>query len=180
MHTTKIASSLLHAVLVIGAPYSVGSVVDDLPPGYDRDRYIITYRTTAGKVAIADAAAKVHIDLPSVHTFAATVPEGRVASLLKNPLIASIETDKPRYLLGSIDPASSLRGDGHRRLPETVPYGIAMVQADQVAHAVANRKTICILDSGYALGHPDLSSTSTDANGYSTEWSQDGCWHGTQ
>jgi serine protease len=175
----KTVLPMLQALLLIGAVHSAGSV-GNLPPGFDRDRYIITYETEAGKAAIAEAASKVHLDLPNLRAVAATVPEGRVAGLLRNPLIASIEPDKPRFPVGNVDPSSSLRGDGNRRLPETVPYGITMVQADQVAHAVANRKTICIMDSGYALGHPDLPSTAADVNGYSTEWSQDGCRHGTQ
>lgn len=74
--------------------------------------------------------------------------------------------------------AGSDSSDWHRRLQQTVPYGIRMVQADQVTHNVANSKTICVMDSGYALGHPDLPTTGV--SGYSTNWSQDGCSHGTQ
>ena len=48
-----------------------------------------------------------------------------------------------------------LRGDHHRRLKQTTPYGIPMVQADLAATGTKKKK-ICIIDTGYDLGHQDL------------------------
>jgi serine protease len=56
-----------------------------------------------------------------------------------------------------------------------------MVQADQVAHDAANRKTVCVMDSGYSMGHPDLPTTGVSGYAVSAaNWTQDGCGHGTQ
>ena len=65
---------------------------------------------------------------------------------------------------------------------EEIPYGIEYVHALNVSdHLISNRK-ICIIDSGYQLGHPDLPKNSV--TGYEGElsagdWSQDGIGHGT-
>jgi serine protease len=158
---------------------------DVLPPGYDSNRFILTYKTKVGKAAIVNAASKVHYDFGRIQAIAATVPVDCIAALQENPLI-SVESDPPRFSVGSMHPSSFLRGaqggsdssDRHLQSQQTTPYGITMVQADQISSAFANSKTVCIMDSGYALGHPDLPSTGV--RGYSDNWSQDGCSHGTQ
>lgn len=63
----------------------------------------------------------------------------------------------------------------------TVPYGIDMVKAPQVnATYVSNRK-VCIIDSGYDLGHSDLQTK--DVDGLNTDedlpWDEDTLGHGT-
>jgi serine protease len=186
----KASLRLIQTLFMLSIRCSAGTGANsNLPPGYDSNRYIITYRpyrSGAGKAAIAQAASRVHHNLDGIRSVAATVPAARVAALRRNPFIASIEPDPPRYSVGAADPysllrsASFLRGasESHRDLAETTPYGISMVQADQVTHVDANTKTICVMDSGYGLGHPDLPSTGV--SGFSTNWNQDGCWHGTQ
>jgi len=69
-----------------------------------------------------------------------------------------------------------------RRLKETVPYGISMVQADAIE---MGRKpvTVCVADTGIAPNHPDLKdatvkgTSSSDSNNY--KWSGDTNGHGT-
>jgi serine protease len=66
-------------------------------------------------------------------------------------------------------------------LEEAIPYGIEMVNARLVdASKVTNRK-ICIIDSGYDLGHPDLQSAKVNGttHGSLPPWDQDGESHGT-
>ena len=70
------------------------------------------------------------------------------------------------------------------------PYGIAMVEADQVTDLPG--KKICIIDSGIDGDHPDLPQPGTNANGVTVtgqdetedgsqtfNWSSDPCSHGT-
>ena len=69
-------------------------------------------------------------------------------------------------------------GESHRRLA-TVPYGVPMVQADQVSYNSSNPRTICIIDSGYSLGHEDLPSINVDGYDGKFHWSEDLGGHGT-
>ena len=39
---------------------------------------------------------------------------------------------------------------------QEVPYGITLVQADRVTYDDDERVKVCIIDDGYAYGHPDL------------------------
>lgn len=69
----------------------------------------------------------------------------------------------------------------HQRLlaEEIVPWGIKMIQADQLdvgSHDV----TVCIIDTGYAEGHPDLpSATGTSSPARNFTWNEDLNGHGT-
>src|SRR5690606_29705178 len=87
-----------------------------------------------------------------------------VEALARNPAIEYVEADPKRY------PAA-----------ESLPYGIPMVQADQVAEGVATAGTmVCIIDSGLNLGHEDFGSqfSGTDDPGTGS-WSTDENSHGT-
>jgi serine protease len=65
---------------------------------------------------------------------------------------------------------------------ETIPYGIDLVKANLVdASKVSNRK-VCIIDSGYDLGHPDLQESNVegyDGSNTAGPWYEDGDGHGT-
>jgi len=65
---------------------------------------------------------------------------------------------------------------------ESTPYGITKVQALSVPDdKVANRK-VCVVDSGYNLGHPDLPDGTVVTGSTGTAgllWSNDNDGHGT-
>lgn len=67
---------------------------------------------------------------------------------------------------------------------EEVPWGITAVNALGVSDEYANNTKICIIDSGYDLGHEDLPSIASGAtitgqdNGRDL-WYQDASGHGT-
>lgn len=78
--------------------------------------------------------------------------------------------------------------DHGRRLAETIPYGINMVASayvnDKTPPAGAQPITICVVDTGYDLGHPDLPGSSHGIDGFSPYggselWDVDGHGHGT-
>ena len=80
-------------------------------------------------------------------------------------------------------------GNDHgRRLAEDVPYGITMVESEYVNDKPdpvgAQPITICVVDTGYDLGHEDLPNSDHGVDGYSPYgsgelWDVDGNSHGT-
>jgi len=71
-----------------------------------------------------------------------------------------------------------------RRLAEETPYGIDMVNASYVwpkTPVMTEPIKICVVDTGYDLGHEDLPESDGIAgfNNYGQSWSDDGNGHGT-
>jgi len=99
------------------------------------------------------------------------------------------EDDVAEEELGKLSSTSSSSGSSNtgtvRRLTESIPYGISMVQADQVPMGPYPVK-VCIADTGGAAKHPDLSKSDlSGSNRFSTankarlKWRQDFRGHGT-
>ncbi len=66
---------------------------------------------------------------------------------------------------------------------EAIPYGINLVNALDVSDEFVSNRNVCIIDSGYAMNHPDLPSAAF-VTGMSTDptnapWTIDTCSHGT-
>lgn len=132
------------------------------------DRYVVVYKDAArADAALKAAGAKVVRELRSRSAVAARIPGAAVQGLLNNPHIESIELDARRFPTATGDVAVG---------GETIPYGIPMVQADQLAEGATPRK-ICIIDSGYYTGHEDLSGN--NVTGSPAGWNDDACGHGT-
>jgi serine protease len=136
--------------------------------GAERARVYVVYkdgqRGNAAR-ALAMAGAEVHHDFAGLRGYAVSLPAVALEGLARNPAIEYVEEDPKRYLMA-----------------EDVPYGITAVQANLVA-ALDNASTqVCIIDSGYNLGHEDLPSSNVaghdDPNG-SGNWYQDENSHGT-
>jgi serine protease len=73
-------------------------------------------------------------------------------------------------------------------MAESTPYGITMVQANQVSDSLTANRKICITDTGYTPNHEDLrpytasniAGNDNDGNGNDTgNWFNDGHGHGT-
>src|SRR6185436_13953042 len=77
-------------------------------------------------------------------------------------------------------PGSGTRGAAQSPA-QTVPYGISMVQADQVSDAFASDRKLCIVDSGIDASHEDLQGLTMDGDNLSKsgEWFTDENGHGT-
>jgi subtilisin len=141
----------------------VANAEDPTSPG----RYLVQFtpgNAAQGKAAVAAAGGDVLVDLPQVSAAAVDLPDAAIAGLQNNPNIALIEPDPKRFPLA-----------------ESTPYGIAMVQAPLVSDANASAMTVCIIDSGYAAAHEDLSGGAqvTGNDSSAGPWNQDGCGHGT-
>ncbi|MBI5257093.1 MAG: S8 family serine peptidase [Burkholderiales bacterium] len=134
----------------------------------------------AGRAAVAAARGNVKLEIHGMNAIAAEVPAQALNGLQRNPNIEYIEEDVQRFAFGT--GATPSTGTPYAS-GQLVPYGVKLVQADQLPDTyVANRK-VCIIDSGYDGAHEDLdhSANVTGDNdpGGAGNWYQDQNHHGT-
>ncbi|MDF0534789.1 S8 family serine peptidase [Shewanella sp. A32] len=133
----------------------------------DNGRYIVKFKEGKGPAVAAmlkSQGAKLELDLAKHNAAAFTLPAQALAGLSHNPNVEYVEPDVKRYPMS-----------------QTVPYGIPMVQADQVSDSQAGNMKVCIIDSGYDYYHEDLSDNMVDGIGSSEtgDWRTDELHHGT-
>lgn len=152
----------------LGAPTDAKTLAAPSPDG----RYIITYKAqyksqNAHKALVAKGG-KIARELTRQNAVAAYLPGESLQDLLADPTIESIEVDPRRYALA-----------------ESVPFGVPMVQADQVPAAPpsgdAGRIKVCIIDSGISAAHEDFAGVPINGNNVpgTGNWNEDLCGHGT-
>ena len=105
--------------------------------------------------------------IPSANTVALMLNNEQKAQLENDARVQTIEIDPKRYLYS-----------------ESTPYGITMVQANQLSDSGTVNQKVCIVDTGYMLNHADLPSSGiTGDDGYGSNntgnWYNDGNGHGT-
>jgi len=163
-----------------------------------------------GKFGTQQAATSALADAKVTTLFSGTMsamsvelPKASLVELSSNPNVAFVEEDFKRYLIGGLrhsSSSSSPRTGGERDLlspgdgltsPSTgtpyatgqlVPYGIKMVQANLLANTDASNMKVCIIDTGYDIGHEDLPSDGSIVTGednFIAPWYYDFWAHGT-
>ncbi len=103
--------------------------------------------------------------VPEQHLISVELTTEQLQQVKANPQVALIEADPIRYLLA-----------------ESTSAGIEMVKALQVPDNLISNRKVCILDSGYTLNHPDLTSSSVSGDtgdGSTGNWYEDSNGHGT-
>lgn len=148
----------------------------------DTSRVIVMFKPGAaanGRATVAVAKGRVVHEIEGMDAIAIEVPVQALKGLEHNPNVEYIEEDVKRYPLGGTSPSTG----SPYALGQLVPYGIKMVQADQLPDSmVANRK-ICIIDSGYDRSHEDLDADASRINGEfdsgTGSWFTDENHHGT-
>jgi subtilisin family serine protease len=156
---------VLAAVCALALPTLVGAQRSGLNPSNrvsdaadtasSDDRYIIKFRQY-GRFAVDDvraAGGRVVRELPEYSAAAAHLNDRARQALANNPNVEFIEADPRRYPMQTNPTWSDQPISGTN---ETTPYGIQMVQADQVSDQHASNRRICIVDSGYKDAHEDL------------------------
>jgi len=111
------------------------------------ERVIVGFQPGKSQVVnklVAGNGGRVELDLARHNAMAVELPRQAVANIAKNPNVVYVEEDVKRYPMA-----------------EVTPYGIGSVQADQAFQPGLGGKTVCIIDSGYDLGHPDLPTAVT-------------------
>ena len=143
-------------------------------------RYIVKFRegrSAAGQGALRAANARVVLSLEEQDAVAVHIPAAALNGLSRNPNIEFIEEDVIREPFAVSDVPTTGT--------EVLPYGVQMVQANQIVPSNAGNKRICIIDSGYSEQHDDLRAWSgTDltaklADAGSGSWNKDSCGHGS-
>ncbi|GAA5443000.1 hypothetical protein Misp06_01176 [Microbulbifer sp. NBRC 101763] len=134
----------------------------------EEKRYIVTFKDGKEETVrslVKENGGRKALELNRHNAMAAHLPAEAVMALRRNPNIAFIEEDIKRYALS-----------------QETPYGIPMVQADQLTDLQAGNRTVCIIDSGYDLAHEDLSGNAVngtnDPEG-TGNWYEDQSGHGT-
>ncbi len=124
----------------------------------------------AVKNTLKSLGAKVKAEYPQMNIIAAELSAADIAALTNNANVEYVEEDLQRHFMA-----------------QTQPYGIGMVQADQVNDSVASAasggKKICIIDSGLDLPHEDMGTKYGTINGTNDSgtgnWFDNGGPHGT-
>ena len=129
--------------------------------GAETGRFIVVYEDAwHARGAVSSAALNVRRELPEINALAVTMSPDDALALVGTPGVAYVEPDPPRFLQA-----------------QSVPYGIDLVGASSVAPG-PDPITVCVIDTGFDLGHPDLPKGARVA-GFGDDWSEDPCGHGT-
>lgn len=183
--------AMLCSVAVLGLASSAASAA---PPV----RYIVGFKAgadTDASAAVIRARGNVKRKIRGMNAMSVELPGAQVEALRADKNVSYVEIDPPRYLpsmemspeytsaterSAAANPAS---GKSYY-LGQDVPYGIGMVEADQLPNGGAktgNRK-ICIIDSGYDRSHEDLNNNGTVTGEFDPGtgwWHTDENGHGT-
>ncbi|RZQ51646.1 alkaline serine protease [Pseudoalteromonas phenolica] len=185
----KTTQALIFCGTLVPTVYASGSLPEVLGENFDQEqRYIVTLKKENQAVALPfklspmqakqlqfnrlqsvadDVAAEAVQVLPSINAVSVELTLQQRMQIASRSDVVSIEVDPKRHLLA-----------------ESTPYGIGMVQANQLSDNMSGNRKVCIMDTGYTLNHPDLPSTGiTGDDGYGSNdtgnWYNDGNGHGT-
>lgn len=153
-------------------------------------RYLVEFvdgKTNNGRAALKSVGGVIKLDLGKHNAVAAEIPDAKVGMLKNNPNVRTVEVDELRYPISMVRslPSGTDRIVGADGEPagQIIPYGVSLVQADQLQGAVNSGIKVCVIDSGYDLGHEDKPGMpvvdGTDDLAGSGPWSKDGDGHGT-
>ncbi|MFC5478000.1 S8 family serine peptidase [Massilia suwonensis] len=122
----------------------------------DTTRVIVAFKPgakAAMKGVVAAAKGAVKHEIFGANAMAIEVPRAALKGLENNPNVEYIEEDAKRYPLALTSPSTGTPYTSG----QLVPYGIKMVQADQLSDSLAANRKVCIIDSGIDRNHEDLS-----------------------
>lgn len=147
----------------------------------DTTRVIVGFKPGAGaqtRMALGAIKGQVVHEIAGSDAMAVVLPKQAVAGLANHPLVAYVEPDLKRYPLALTTPSTGTP----YATGQLVPYGIAMVQADQLSDAASGNRKVCIIDSGYDGSHEDLPHDADITGEYDSGtgwWYTDENSHGT-
>jgi subtilisin family serine protease len=148
------------------------------PP--ETTRVIVAFKPGSAasiKSAVSAAKGAVKHEIFGMNAMAVEVPAVALKGLENNPNVEYIEEDAVRRPFALSTPSTGTPYASGQQ----VPYGIKLVQADQLPDSLAANRKVCIIDSGYDRSHEDLSSNavSGDNDSGTGNWYTDENHHGT-
>lgn len=182
-----------HRALLCVALAAGGATLAAISPAHSEPptkRYLVEFvdgRAANGKAAVKAAGGVIVKDLARHNAVSAQIADAKLGTLRNNSNVKLVEEDALRYPVSMVHslPSGADRGavEAGSSGPEVVPYGITMVQAEGFRGDPASGVKVCVIDSGYDLGHEDKPGadvvTGTDDTDGSGPWSEDGSGHGT-
>ncbi len=172
---------LATVVVGIAALFGMQHVAQAAP--LDKVRLIVAFKDGASSQArslIAQHQGRVVLEVGELDAVAVELPRV-VAAKLRQELTQRgharfVEDDPDRYAFGLADPSGPPYQTG-----QLVPYGIKMVQADQLPDTNTANRTVCIIDSGIDGAHEDLSGNALSGENLTTSgsWNTDEVHHGS-
>lgn len=140
------------------------------------------------KSTLAAHGATFHVENDDWIAVSINVNEQNYTELTNLAGVAEVELDQKRSAIPTtvqnLTPeefATLAEGDLYRFVGnEAVPYGIDAVQAYGFEPNAAHMPKVCIVDTGYNLGHPDLQTNNVDGTDDGAgSWNIDGHGHGS-
>jgi subtilisin family serine protease len=148
----------------------------------DTTRVIVAFKPGAAaniRSAVAAAHGSVKQEIFGMNAMAIEVPTTALKGLDNNPNVEYIEEDVVRRPFALTTPSTGTP----YTTGQLVPYGIKLVQADQLPDTNAANRKICIIDSGVDFTHEDLKDNGANVTGeYDAGtgwWNTDETHHGT-
>jgi subtilisin family serine protease len=186
MHRSRLPGAIRATLLAAALGLGLATATHAAPPAKAAAKANVIVAFKAGSKAAAQAAingvgGRVVGDLSEANALAAEVPSSALAALRRNPNVEFVENDPIRRPLGFATPKAKRRISSGPGTAEQEPYGIEMVQADQVSDESAGIRKVCIIDSGVDGSHEDLQGVPMDGVNLtqSGSWNTDENSHGT-
>ena len=178
------STSIAKAVKLLVAAVAVGGFIGSASAAEGTTRVIVKFkegRVSANSMKSAVAAMKgdVKHEIFGTNAVAIEVPLSALQGLKNNPNVEYVEEDHIRYPFALTTPSTGTP----YATGQSVPYGIKLVQADQLPDTNAGNRKVCIIDSGIDRSHEDLVGNSANMTGvYNSgtgNWYTDQNSHGT-
>lgn len=174
-----VSPALRRSLLALAAALAIGAL--PAQAASDHVRAIVAFKPGAAAAmrgAVSAARGSVQLEIFGMDAMAIEVPAQALNGLSRNPNVEYIEEDVKRYPLAGSTPSTGTP----YALGQQVPYGIKLVQADQLSDSLASNRKVCIIDSGYNRGHEDLGAGANVTGEYDAGtgwWYTDENHHGT-
>jgi len=139
---------------------------------------LVQVKNQDGKHFASKLAESVRVERPGLKWMGIVAKHSKIKELEENENIVGVDIDHEEHAL---ETEFSVR----RRLTETIPWGIPTVLQDidfwKNLDAPQSSISVCVVDTGYDLGHEDLPSGADvdGTDGAGEAWSYDGNSHGT-
>ena len=182
MKSSRPVAKALCTALAVAAPSLFLSSAALAGSAEQKVRLLVSHQpaqAAALKAELAALGARVTADLADADALAIEVPASKLSRLKALKSVAEVETDAVRTIQGSRATAPARAGTASSS--QVMPYGIPMVQADQVVERGSWTPKVCIIDSGIDAFHEDLSKNKMDGANFSGEgqWYTDELGHGS-